>query len=547
MNEIIYQAFASDNVNTLITYCYDVNKCKYIDATHKFRHLYTMLIDCNSYNCIQYLLDNNILFNYTEDRPYTYKFCEKIFNYSLRKGDNRIIKMIDKKRKELNTPISTPKKNIFKPVEKKEIIEAKIINDLFTPNTSSVDYVVEKKEDGLTSVLREIENHKKITNTSPVQTLRAEAPVFNINKKELTEKEIKLQKLTEMNLPSHTYEIIKEKINCCNTFDKSQSWINELFKIPFGKYSNLPITKNKSIKEIREYVLTSKLELDKIAYGMDNVKEEIIDIVCQLIRSPNSNIKVIGLCGSPGIGKTNFIKNGLSKILQRPFQHICMGGITDSAYLIGHEMSYNNSRYGIMVNCLMNAKVMNPIIFMDELDKISRTEKGVDVENVLIHLTDPVQNMSFMDKYFQGIEIDMSKIMFVFSFNEEHRISPILRDRMHIIYVKDPTENDKIEIARQFLMPSLLENLMLDNVNEVSVNVLRKIIKDYCSEEKGVRELKRCLEKVLMKINTSIYSGNKYKSLKNISVEEGININEKMIEEILERNDKFKSYNMMYI
>jgi ATP-dependent Lon protease len=280
---------------------------------------------------------------------------------------------------------------------------------------------------------------------------------------------------------------------------------------------------------------------------MENVKEEIIDIVCQLIRSPNSNIKVIGVCGSPGIGKTNFIKNGLSKILQRPFQHICMGGITDSSYLIGHEMSYNNSRYGIMVNCLMNSKVMNPIIFMDELDKISRTDKGVDVENVLIHLTDPVQNMSFMDKYFQGIEIDMSKVMFVFSFNDEYKISPILRDRMHIIHVQDPSEKDKIEIARQFLMPSLLENIMLENVKEVKVNVLRKIIKDYCSEEKGVRELKRCLEKVLMKINTAIYSGNKYKSLKNISIDEGININEKMIEEILERNDKFKSYNMMYM
>jgi Lon-like ATP-dependent protease len=137
--------------------------------------------------------------------------------------------------------------------------------------------------------------------------------------------------------------------------------------------------------------------------------------------------------------------------------------------------------------------------------------------------------------------------MFVFSFNDEYKISPILRDRMHIIHVQDPSEKDKIEIARQFLMPSLLENIMLENVKEVNVNVLRKIIKDYCSEEKGVRELKRCLEKVLMKINTAIYSGNKYKSLENISIDEGININEKMIEEILERNDKFKSYNMMYI
>jgi ATP-dependent Lon protease len=477
MTDTMFNLLANDDINALVEYCYGSGKYKC--STNKFCDLYIMLIDYNAYNCIQYLLDNNILFDYNEKYPN--KFCEKIFDYALRKGNGRIIDMINNKRKTLTTP--------------------KIL---------------------------------KINNPKPME-------------KKLTEKELKLQKLEEMNLPSHTYDIIKEKINNCNSFDKSQSWLNELFKIPFGKYSKLPINKNNSMKEIRDYVLTSKFELDKIAYGMENVKEEIIDIVCQLIRSPNSNIKVIGLCGSPGIGKTNFIKNGLSKILQRPFQHICMGGITDSSYLIGHEMSYNNSRYGIMVNCLMNSKVMNPIIFMDELDKISRTDKGVDVENVLIHLTDPVQNMSFMDKYFQGIEIDMSKVMFVFSFNDEYKISPILRDRMHIIHVQDPSEKDKIEIARQFLMPSLLENIMLENVKEVNVNVLRKIIKDYCSEEKGVRELKRCLEKVLMKINTAIYSGNKYKSLKNISIDEGININEKMIEEILERNDKFKSYNMMYI
>jgi ATP-dependent Lon protease len=484
MSRTIFELLANDDVNVLIEYIDGINTCKYTCSTNKFCDMYMMLIDYNAYNCIQYLLDNNILFNYGESNTYLYKFCEKVFDYALRKGDKRIIEMIDKKRKELVVP--TPKiLKINKPIEKS----------------------VEKK---------------------------------------LSDKELKLQKLEEMNLPSHTYEMVKERINSCNSFDKSQSWINELFKIPFGKYANMPVTTKSNFNEIRNYVFNSKIELDNISYGMENVKEEIIDIVCQLIRSPNSNIKVIGLCGSPGIGKTNFIKNGLSKILQRPFQHICMGGITDSAYLIGHEMSYNNSRYGIIVNSLMNSKVMNPIIFMDELDKISKTDKGNDVENVLIHLTDPIQNMSFMDKYFQGIEIDMSKIMFIFSFNDETKISPILRDRMHIIYVNDPTVNDKIEIAKRHLLPTLVHNINLENII-VKNSVLEFIIREYCNTEKGVRELKRCLETILLKINTSIYTPIcKYKSLQHIDIND-IQITKEIIKEILIKKYENTSYSHMYI
>jgi ATP-dependent Lon protease len=137
--------------------------------------------------------------------------------------------------------------------------------------------------------------------------------------------------------------------------------------------------------------------------------------------------------------------------------------------------------------------------------------------------------------------------MFIFSFNDENKISPILRDRMHIVYVKDPTENDKIEIAKQFLIPSLLKNIKLENVKEIDKKVIRKIITEYCKEEKGVRELKRCLEKILLKINTSLYSEkSKYKSLENIDIN-NIKLTEKMVEDILERPDKFESHNSMYL
>jgi ATP-dependent Lon protease len=465
--------------------------------------------------------------------------------------------MFDEKRKELDINKVVKEKpsrkteNIVNKETKSYFVDKDVLNvktyDIFDDVFDDVDLkpkpyfiekkVVEKKEEKVVEKKEEKVVEKK---EEKVVEKKQEIP--------LTVKEKMIEKLKLVNLPEHTREIIKNKINNITIFDKhNEEWLNNFFRIPFGEYSKLPVTNTSNIIDIKEYVSKSTIELDKISYGMENVKEEIIDIFCQLIRSSESNIKVIGLCGSPGVGKTNFIKNGLSKILQRPFQHISMGGITDSAFLIGHESSYLNSRYGILINSLMNSKVMNPIIFMDELDKVSKTDKGIDVENVLIHLTDPVQNMSFMDKYFQGIEIDISKVMFIFSFNDENKISPILRDRMHIVYVKEPTEHDKIEIARQFLMPSLLKNIKLENVKEIDKKVIRKIITEYCKEEKGVRELKRCLEKILLKINTSLYSEkSKYKSLENIDIN-NIKLTEKMVEDILERPDKFESHNSMYL
>ena len=570
----IYNAIQNDDALSVKRHCEKFKNETLKDSTHIYYNIYTMLVNFKAYNSIQELLNNNVMFFRHNRGKYHYNYCDKLFDYALNLGDSRIINMIDEKRKELDInkvskdkPYSK-KKNIVNKESKPYFVDKDVSNiktyDIFIDEDpkpyfveKKPEVVIEKKEEKVVEKKPEVvieKKEEKVVEKKPEfgTTIRDKIVEKVIEKKlefGTTIRDKIVEKLQSSKLPTHIYDNIKSKLNSLSTLDKyNEEWFNKFFKIPFGKYANLPFTNESNISDIKNYISNSKTQLDNISYGMENVKEEIIDIICQLIRSSDSNIKVIGLCGSPGVGKTNFIKNGLSKILQRPFQHICMGGVTDSAYLIGHEMSYTNSNYGIIANSLMNSKVMNPIIFMDELDKVSKTDKGIDIENVLIHLTDPVQNMSFMDKYFQGIEIDMSKVMFIFSFNDENKISPILRDRMHIVYVKDPTENDKIEIAKQFLMPSLLKNIKLENVKEIDKKVIRKIITEYCKEEKGVRELKRCLEKILLKINTSLYSEkSKYKSLENISIDEGININEKMIEEILERNDKFKSYNMMYI
>jgi ATP-dependent Lon protease len=144
---------------------------------------------------------------------------------------------------------------------------------------------------------------------------------------------------------------------------------------------------------------------------------------------------------------------------------------------------------------------MSTIMMFDELDKISDTSKGDEVKNVLIHLTDPVQNMDFEDKYLSGIPIDLSKIMFIFTANNIQHIDKILLDRMIIIELKGYDLKQKIVIAEQYLLPIALESVHLTDNVTINKEVLTLIIERYASEEQGVRELKRCLDQIVQKIN----------------------------------------------
>ena len=248
---------------------------------------------------------------------------------------------------------------------------------------------------------------------------------------------------------------------------------------------------------------------------------------------------------------TSFIRNGISKILNRPFKQINMGGMTDSSFLLGHEQTYIGSRAGMIVNSLIETKVMNPIIFMDEVDKISTSEKGIDVQSVLIHLTDPVQNSDFQDKYFPGINIDLSKVLFVFSCNDDTKLSPILKDRLNIIRVKNPSLNDKVIIGKKYLLKELCPNIGID-IDKILItdDTVKFIITKYCKDDVGLRGLKKCIESILLKINSALYNPMiKYKTLKNISLEEPFEITVSVVEDVLKKNeDKYSELmNSMFL
>jgi ATP-dependent Lon protease len=297
---------------------------------------------------------------------------------------------------------------------------------------------------------------------------------------------------------------------------KLNRWLEGILKIPFGKYINLPVSKNDPKDKIANFVSKVSDDMNSSTFGHTDAKNKIMQIVCQWISNPNSMGNVIALQGPPGIGKTSLVRNGISKALNRPFHMIALGGATDSTVLEGHGYTYEGSTWGRIANILMESKVMNPIIFFDELDKVSGTKHGEEIIGVLTHLTDQTQNSAFSDKYFSGIDLDLSRCLFVFSYNDESAINPILKDRLIRINLNGFSCDDKINIAKEYLLKDLVDNIGMESQDVVfPEEILRKIINEYTQEE-GVRSLRRCLETILLKLNMAKYTviGNE---LKNIS------------------------------
>ncbi len=162
-----------------------------------------------------------------------------------------------------------------------------------------------------------------------------------------------------------------------------------------------------------------KLSLDEAVHGMVDVKEEIIKYVAQLITNPSSRPRVIGLQGEPGIGKTEISRNGVAKALKTSFESISLGGMKDSSSLSGHDYTYQGSKHGLITQLLISAKVMNPVIFLDELDKVAKWDGISDVEDYLIHITDPVQNHDYRDKYFPEVPVNLGSVFFIVAFNNQ--------------------------------------------------------------------------------------------------------------------------------
>ena len=317
--------------------------------------------------------------------------------------------------------------------------------------------------------------------------------------------------LLQSQIPASFKAIAMQKLNMLKNMEpgeseyyKIKSWVDTFMKIPFGIHKSLSITMDDGIDKCHDFMIQAKQTLDTCVYGLDDAKLQIMQMVGQWISNPGAMGTAIAIHGPMGTGKTSMIRDGISKILGREFAFIALGGAGDSSFLEGHSYTYEGSTWGKIVQILIQSKCMNPVIYFDELDKISDTPRGEEIAGILTHLTDTSQNSQFHDKYFTEVDFDLSKCLFIFSYNDESRVNPILKDRMYRIQTKGYEAKDKIVIAKNYILPKIREQVKFaegdviipeDTIQYIAGNDA------LTNGEAGVRNLKRCLEIIHTKLN----------------------------------------------
>jgi ATP-dependent Lon protease len=298
-----------------------------------------------------------------------------------------------------------------------------------------------------------------------------------------------------------------EKLNIMECYEdtdtseyaKYKNWMDTLLAIPFGNNIELPIDQT---MHPREFLKDVRRTLDSHLSFLENPKDQVINLVAQMVRNPQSKINAIGIYGPRGTGKTSLVK-GISDSLNRPYRMISLGGESDNSVLTGHGFTYVGSMPGRIIEILKETQCMNPIILIDELDKISGTQRGQEIIGTLIHMTDSTTNHKYnYDRYFSGIEFDLSKVLFIFTYNDETLVDKILADRLFKIKVDNYNTIQKYEIAQKHIIPNVLQayGFGQDDIR-FSNNSISRII-DSSLGDKGMRDIKRKFEVIVSRINT---------------------------------------------
>ena len=374
---------------------------------------------------------------------------------------------------------------------------------------------------GSSDKMEQIEKIRAYLTVGDKKKLLANATALHLILKKYKKKCSKISGLTKDELVLHVNSILT--IYNDPSVADSKNIIDEIYAEFVGfanmnpTLSNVEIKQdvqkiNGNMKQITDYMDEVKSTLDKAVHGHDKAKKQIERIIGQWLNGEQDGY-CFGFEGPPGVGKTTLAKRGLSDCLKddngnsRPFSMIQMGGDSNGSTLHGHNYTYVGSTWGSIVQILIDKRCMNPIIFIDEVDKISRTEHGKEIVGILTHLLDPAQNDCFQDKYFTGIDLDLSKALFILSYNDVDAIDKILLDRVHRIKFNSLTLEDKLVISKTHMLPDVYKKMGLEDTIVFADDVLKFIIDEYTSES-GVRKLKEILFEIVGEINLDILKNN---------------------------------------
>jgi endopeptidase La len=314
------------------------------------------------------------------------------------------------------------------------------------------------------------------------------------------------------NIKTITLEKIEEMKNTGNDYYKQLTFVKTIIKFPWPSIADNQMFHDlQHDKKSKPFLDNLEKTLNQKTYGHIESKTLIKEIVAKWISNPNSSGNSIGFVGPPGVGKTLLVKS-IGEALNIPFAQITLGGQNDGELLHGHGYTYSGSQPGLIIKKMVEAGQSRVILYFDELDKACSKSSGVnEIMSILIHLTDPNMNKSFQDRFFQGIDFPLDKVILMFSYNNSDLIDPILLDRLTEIEVKPYSTSEKQIICKNFIIPEMADTVNM-NVTDLDFSdmIINHIIEKYTLEA-GVRGLKRKIEKIFMNFNLQkLYNGLKF-------------------------------------
>lgn len=447
--------------------------------------------------------DNLTRFNNYKDLVYSGDFFQKRENDSCESElSDEQLQIINKEFEDIRSKQSIPDildvVNLDIPLETKRVLLEKIclLENVEPPSLSWVEYnsLVKSINSEIQECLCPQNIHLKLLEND----LKSRLNVNDSLKTKILNSEMSFNNKL---IAYKKYASIENILNSEDSI-KQKTWLDALLTVPFNKFKGIDLDECNSkniISNVRN-VLDSKLSF------LEKPKDQIINIVSQLIKNPHSNVNSIGLFGERGLGKSEISKS-IADALGRPFKMICLGGSNDSSTLNGHDYTYVGSQPGKIVELLIESQCMNPVILLDELDKISDTERGKEIIGTLIHLTDSTINNNYSnDKYFSGIEFDLSKVLFIFTYNDASKLDPILADRIYKININNYTIKEKIEIVKKHIIPDVLKRFNYTSLHfDFNEDVIQHIV-NLNPSDIGMRNIKAKIHTIVSRLNTLLLS-----------------------------------------
>uniref|UniRef100_A0A915M9L7 Lon protease homolog n=1 Tax=Meloidogyne javanica TaxID=6303 RepID=A0A915M9L7_MELJA len=349
------------------------------------------------------------------------------------------------------------------------------------------------------------QNHKYLLNEQ-LKAIKRELGIEKEDKQAVLERLD--ERLANLNVPEYAMKVIKEEQTKLSFLDPhssefsiSRNYLDWLTSIPWGKTS----------EEVTDVNRAQKI-LEEDHYGMKDIKERILEFIAVGILKKQTNGKILCFYGPPGVGKTSIAKS-IARALNREYYRFSVGGMTDVAEIKGHRRTYIGAMPGKIIQCFKKVQAENPLILIDEIDKIGGAGYHGDPASALLEVLDPEQNSNFLD-HFIDVPVDLSKVLFICTANETDRIPGPVKDRMEMIEVSGYVAEEKIEIAKNFLVPKCREKCALTEENLIITNeAINTLIRSYCRES-GVRNLEKHLEKIFRKAAFRIVSKEENKNEK---------------------------------